>query len=430
MLNGNLVSPHGQEMYSWATDLFPINRSLTGQGTAQTLAYIKRLLPDLEIKSIASGEEVFDWVVPKVWNIERAHIKNFEGETLIDFSHSNLHVMGYSSPINSVISKEELSKHVYMLPDQPTAIPYVTSYYKEDWAFCMSMHQWESLGDGPFEILIESRFESGELIYGEIYLPGKTDQEILFSSYVCHPSMANNELSGPVVLTKLMQEIEKNRERHYSYRAVFLPETIGAIVFLSRNLEQLKKDLIAGWVLTCLGDSGQFSYIPSRLGNTYADNITLENFRETGEPFKKYTWQDRGSDERQFCAPGVDLPVCSVTKTKYGEYAQYHTSLDDLSFISPEGLSESLEFFLQVVQSLERNRTPRINTLGEPQLGKRGLYPNTSTLKSNSSIRDFMNVISFLDGRKNLKEIAKILSIADAEVLRIVETLEEHKLLK
>lgn len=418
----------GEEMYKWATELFPLNRSLTGKGTDQTLEYLKNLLPDLEIKSINSGEKVFDWVVPQVWNIEKGYIKSVKGEILIDFENSNLHVMGYSTPIRGVMSKDELSKHVHMLPDQPTAIPYVTSYYKEDWAFCMSMIQWESLGDGPFEVLIDSKLESGQLNYGELYLPGKVDQEILFSSYVCHPSMANNELSGPVVLTKLMQEIRNLPSRHYSYRAIFVPETVGSIIFLCRNLDHLRRNLIAGWVLTCLGDAGEFSYIPSRLGNTYADKITLENFGELQEPFKEYSWLDRGSDERQYCAPGVDLPVCSVTKTKYGEYPEYHTSLDDLDFICAKGLSESLELFLQIVHLLERNRTPKINTLGEPQLGKRDLYPNTS-IKNNTNIREFMNVISLFDGKHNLKEIAKSLNIFEDEVLSIVEILDSHGLI-
>jgi aminopeptidase-like protein len=428
MLNENPMIVVGKEMYKWATELFPLNRSLTGKGTEQTLEYLKNLLPDLEIKSINSGEKVFDWVVPQVWNIEKAYIKSVKGEILIDFDNSNLHVMGYSTPIRGVMSKDELLKHVHMLPDQPTAIPYVTSYYKEDWAFCMSMIQWESLGVGPFEVLIDSKLESGQLIYGELYLPGKVDQEILFSSYVCHPSMANNELSGPVVLTKLMQEIRNLPSRHYSYRAIFVPETIGSIVFLSRNLDYLKRNLIAGWVLTCLGDAGEFSYIPSRLGNTYADKITLENFGKLQEPFKEFSWLDRGSDERQYCAPGVDLPVCSVTKTKYGEYPEYHTSLDDLNFISSEGLSKSLEMFLEIVYLLERNRTPKINTLGEPQLGKRDLYPNTS-IKSNTNIREFMNVISLLDGKHNIKEIAQSLHIFEAEVLSIVEILDSHGLI-
>jgi aminopeptidase-like protein len=429
MRNEMPMNGFGEEMYTWATDLFPLNRSLTGEGTHQTLKYIKNLLPDLEIKSIDSDEQVFDWIVPRVWSISAAYIKNVQGEILIDFNNSNLHVMGYSTPVSGLMTKEELSNHVYMLPDQPSAIPYVTSYYKEHWAFCMSLYQWESLGEGPFEILIDSKLDNGKMNYGEIYLPGKTEQEILFSSYVCHPSMANNELSGPVVLTKLMQEIKKDTNRHYSYRAILVPETIGSIVFLSRNLDQQKRDLVAGWVLTCLGDSGQFSYIPSRAGNTYADRVTLENFRQLGESFKEYTWLDRGSDERQFCAPGVDLPVCSVTKTKYGEYPEYHTSLDNLSVITSEALSKSLQFFLKLVELLEKNRTPKIATLGEPQLGKRNLYPNTS-IKSNSNIRELMNVISFLDGRLNLKEIAERLQIPEADVLRIIEILEEHNLIK
>jgi aminopeptidase-like protein len=292
----------------------------------------------------------------------------------------------------------------------------------------MSLNQWENLGDGPFEILIDSKKEMGELNYAEIVIPGTSTQEILFSTYVCHPSMANNELSGPVVLTKLMQELEKTPQRHYTYRAIFVPETIGSLVFLSRNLEHLKVNLIAGWVMTCIGDNGQFSYIPSRLGNTYADKITLELLNSRGDPFTEYSWLDRGSDERQFCAPGVDLPVCSVTKTKYGEYAEYHTSLDNLDFISPGGLSRSLEFYLKIIELLEDNRTPRIKTLGEPQLGKRNLYPNTSVKNSHSG-RELMNIISYLDGQHNLIEIAQKLSLTIEEVSSFINVLENNDLI-
>jgi aminopeptidase-like protein len=336
--------------------------------------------------------------------------------------------MGYSTPVSGLFSKEELSKHVHFLADQPNAIPYVTSYYNESWAFCMSFHQWASIGEGPFEVLVDSSLEPGEMYYGELYLPGNIEQEILFSSYICHPSMANNELSGPVVLTKLMQEISQLPNRQYSYRALLAPETIGAIVFLSKNLEQLRNKLIAGWVMTCLGDSGKFSYIPSRLGNSYSDKITLEVLNSLDDSFEKYSWLDRGSDERQFCAPGIDLPVCSVTKTKYGEYPEYHTSLDDLNFISANGLAQSLNLYKKLVQAIENNETPKINTLGEPQLGKRSLYPNTS-IKSNSSIRGFMNIISYLDGQHNLKEIATILKISENEVSRVVQILRENSLL-
>jgi aminopeptidase-like protein len=418
----------GAEMHRWASELFPFNRSLTGHGTLETLNYLKSLLPDLEIKSIESGAKVFDWTIPNVWNIKDAYIRDSQGKTLIDFKESNLHVMGYSTPVRGIFTRDELANHIHVLTEQPNAIPYVTSYYKDSWAFCMTLIQWENLGEGPFEVLIDSKKEPGELLYAEIFIPGSTSQEVLFSTYVCHPSMANNELSGPVVLTKLIQEILTIPNRHYSYRAIFIPETIGSLVFLSRNLEHLKKHLIAGWVMTCLGDPGKFSYIPSRLESTYADRMSLEILDSLVEPFTRYSWNDRGSDERQFCAPGVDLPVCSITKTKYGEYPEYHTSLDNLEFITPGGLSESLDLYLQIVLHLENNRTPKINTLGEPQLGKRNLYPNTS-IKNNSSVRELMNVISYLDGQHNLVEIAKKLSIEVDEVSRIISVLEKNELL-
>lgn len=419
----------GSQMHKWASDLFPLNRSLTGVGTLETLQYLQTLLPGLEINSIESGSEVFDWTIPKVWNIEKAFIKNMQGEILIDFINSNLHVMGYSNPVDGLFSRDELLEHVHFLREQPAAIPYVTSYYKEDWAFCMSFDQWETLGDGPFHVLIDSHKDDGKLNYGEIFIPGSSKQEILFSTYICHPSMANNELSGPVVLAGLIQELLKKSNLHYSYRAIFVPETIGSLVYLDRHLMHLKDHLIAGWVLTCVGDEGPLSFIPSRLGNTYADKVTLALLRELHPDFKSYSWLDRGSDERQFCAPGVDLPVCSVTKTKYGEYAEYHTSLDDLNFITPRGLAESLDFYKSLVNLLENNRTPKINTLGEPQLGKRNLYPNTS-IKSNQSARQLLNIISFLDGRHNIKEIAELLSLSENVILETIKVLQKNDLVR
>lgn len=419
---------HGLEMHKWASDLFPLNRSLTGLGTLDTLRYLQALVPGLEINSIETGSKVFDWTVPRVWSLGKAFIKNMQGEILIDYDKSNLHVMGYSNPIDGIFTRDKLFEHVHFLREQPTAIPYVTSYYREDWAFCMSFDQWETLGDGPFQVLIDSHKEDGKLNYGEILIPGSSNQEILFSTYVCHPSMANNELSGPVVLAKLIQELLQRSSQHYSYRAIFVPETIGSLVYLNRHLQHLKDQLIAGWVITCVGDEGPLSYIPSRLGNTYADKVTLELLHECYPDFKKYSWLDRGSDERQFCAPGIDLPVCSVTKTKYGEYVEYHTSLDNLDFVTAQGLGQSLEFYMEIVNLLESNQTPKINTLGEPQLGKRNLYPNTS-IKNNESVMRLMNIISFLDGRHNTKEIARLLSLGEDTVLETIEVLEANKLL-
>lgn len=418
----------GSELHKWASELFPLNRSLTGEGTLQTLHYLKDLLPDLEIKSIESNSKVFDWTVPKEWNIRAGFIKNKNGKILINLNNNNLHVMSYSVSVNSIFTKDQLAKNVHFLESQPDAIPYVTSYYKDAWAFCMSYNQWLNLGDGPFEVVIDSEKINGFLNYAEVYIPGKSEQEFLFSTYICHPSMANNELSGPVVQTKLLQKIIENQDNKYSYRGVFVPETIGSLVYISNNLESLKKNLIAGWVLTCLGDSGEFSYIPSRNGNSYADRITLDCFRQNNIPYKHYSWLDRGSDERQYCAPGIDLPVCSVTKTKYGEYDQYHTSLDDLNFISPEGLGQSLHFFESLYQNLEKNTTPRIKTLGEPQLGKRNLYPNTS-IKGQMGSRDLTNIISYLDGQHNLIEISQICSLSTDFVSETIEILRENDLI-
>jgi aminopeptidase-like protein len=417
----------GRELHKWASELFPLNRSLTGEGTLHTLHYLKDLLPDLEIKSIESNSKVFDWTVPKEWNIRAGFIKNENGKILIDLKNNNLHVMSYSVSVNSRFTREQLAKNVHFLENQPDAIPYVTSYYKDAWAFCMTYNQWINLGDGPFEVVIDSEKINGFLNYAELYVPGKSEQEFLFSTYICHPSMANNELSGPVIQTKLLQKILENQDNKYSYRGVFIPETIGSLVYISKNLDSLRRNLIAGWVLTCLGDSGEFSYIPSRNGNTYADRITLDCFKQTNVPYKHYSWLDRGSDERQYCAPGIDLPVCSVTKTKYGEYNEYHTSLDDLNFISPEGLGQSLKFFENLYQTLEKNTTPRIKTLGEPQLGKRNLYPNTS-IKGRMGSSDLTNIISYLDGQHNLSEISRICSLSTDFVTETIEILRKNDL--
>lgn len=429
MGSNTFLNLSGEDMYKWATDLFPLNRSLTGKGTLDTLKYLGRLIPKLEIKTIESGTQVFDWTVPDEWNIKEGYIKDSNGNRIVDLKVNNLHVMGYSIPVRGNFTKTELSKHVHTLPEQPSAIPYVTSYYEDAWAFCMSYNQWKELDEGPFEVFIDSEKFKGTLNYGEILIPGVSKQEILFSTYVCHPSMGNNELSGPVVLAKLLREIEKSADRHYSYRAIFIPETIGSLVYLSRNLKNLKENLVAGWVMTCLGDSGNFSYIPSRNGNSYADRITKRILNSEKLVHHKYSWLDRGSDERQFCAPGIDLPVCSVTKSKYGEYTEYHTSLDNLDFISPKGLAQSLGFYLKIFSFIEANRTPKIQTFGEPQLGKRNLYPNIS-IKNDNNVQNLVNVISFLDGQHNLFEISEICGIELDDTQKFISTLLSAKLIE
>jgi len=414
----------GQAMMSWIKDLFPLNRSLSGNGNRETLLYLKGLVPELKINNFASGEIAYDWTVPEEWNILDAYIETASGERVAQFKQNNLHLVGYSAPINEIVSKSELLKHLHFLPEYPEAIPYVTSYYERNWGFCLTMQQFESLGDGPFRIFIDSSFKSGEqggvLNYGEVFIPGDSTQEVLFSTYICHPSMANNELSGPVIATALAQYISRV-SHHYSYRFLFLPETIGSIAYIQRNLNSMKKSIIAGWVLTCLGDAGDFSYIPSRLGNTYADKITVKTLEEFSPDYKKYSWLERGSDERQYCSPGVDLPFCSITRSKYGTFKEYHTSMDDLTFVSQQSIEESFTLFCSIVAFIEKNRVPKVNILCEPQLGRRGLYPNLSKVdKSPTSAASFRNVISFLDGSKTIQEVAELSKLSITQVQEII----------
>jgi len=419
---------------SWMKDLFPINRSLSGDGNRETLNYLQTIIPEMKIKFFASGEDFFDWTTPDEWNVIDAYIELQDGTKIAEFKKSNLHLVGYSEPVNQVIEKSELLQHLHFMPDFPQAVPYVTSYYERNWGFCITKEQLESLGDGPFRVLIDSKFKSGEqggvLNYGEIYIPGISSQEILFSTYICHPSMANNELSGPVIATALAKYLTEN-EHHYSYRFLFLPETIGSISYLSQNLHSLKRTLIAGWVLTCLADNGNFSYIPSRAGNNYADKISRSVLAKFWPPFLEYSWLDRGSDERQYCSPGVDLPVCSITRSKYGTFKEYHTSADNLEFVSADSIFESYQLFLAIISQIENHRVPKIDVLCEPQLGKRGLYPNLSRRDAYSNdLKNLQNVISYLDGAHTIEEIADICGIDRIEVEKFVQLLAEKSLIQ
>lgn len=412
-------------MYQWAKDLFPICRSLTGEGVRQTLRYIQALIPNLEIKSIPSGEEVFDWTIPNEWNINDAWISDLAGNRLISFTDNNLHVMGYSDQVDKELTYEELDKHLYSLPDQPDAIPYITSYYKKRWGFCVSENQRKELKKHKkLKIKVESSFHNGELNYGELFIKGKTKKEILLSTYVCHPSMANNELSGPVVTTALAQYIQA-LDKYYSYRIIFIPETIGSIAYLSKHFIEMKKNTIAGFVITCVGDDRTYSYIPSRMGNTLADKVALHALKYEYPDFDRYSFLDRGSDERQYCAPGIDLPVCSICRSKYGEYPEYHTSLDNLDLISPNGLNGSFSLYKKIIDLLENNKTYQVTTRCEPQLGKRGLYPTISTKKSGEQTRTMTNLIAYCDGKNGLLDIAEIIQEDGINLIELSQTLEK-----
>ncbi len=419
----------GKDMYELLKKLFPICRSLTGNGVRQTLGEIKKILPSLEIHEVPTGTKVQDWTIPKEWNINDGWIKNSNGEKIIDFKENNLHIMGYSIPVHKKVSLEELKEYIYTLPNQPDLIPYITSYYKERFGFCMSHNQFKSLKDDEYEIFIDSTLEDGSLTYADLVIPGETDEEIMLTTYVCHPSLANNELSGPVLATYLAKYLQ-GRKNKYTYRFVFNPETIGSITYITKNLEHLKSKLKAGFILTCVGDYGDFSYVASRYGNTLADKAAKSILSSEQPNYNSYSFLDRGSDERQYCAPGVDLPVCSVMRTKYGEYPEYHTSGDNLSIVSPYSLSETFNIYLKIIEALEENGLYKIKCLCEPQLGKRGLYPTTSTKESGYIVKNMMDIIAYLDGKNDLFDISQITGVKVLEIIEILKKLKKANLIE
>lgn len=425
-----MVNNIGQKMYGWATDLFPINRSLMGEGVRETLNYFKNIIPELEIRSVPTGYKAFDWTVPEEWEISDAYIENKEGKRIVDFQRNNLHVVGYSEPVDQWMDLEELQNHIYSLPDQPDAIPYVTSYYKKRWGFCLSENERKKLLPGEYHVVINSEFKEGLLNYGEIIFPGESSEEVFLSSYVCHPSMANNELSGPVVAVALASFIKSLRDRKYTYRIVLIPETIGSIIYLSKHLEELKQKVFAGFNITCIGDNRCYSYLPSRNGNTLADKVALHVLEHTAPEFKKYSWLDRGSDERQYCAPGVDLPIATIMRSKYGEYPEYHTSHDNLDLISPEGLEGGYNALKRAIEILEHNEILETTVFCEPQLGKRGLYPTVSVKGSANEARRMMNLISYCDGNHSLLQIADKIKAPAWELYPIIEKLSSNEVIK
>lgn len=417
-------------MYSWANELFPINRSLTGNGVRESLAVIKRQIPELQIHEVPSGTKAFDWEVPMEWTIREAYIEDQDGSRVVDFKENNLHVVGYSLPLDKTVSRDQLDSYLTSLPDQPTAIPYVTSYYKPTSGFCISHEQRQQLGPGPFRLRIDSNLGNGNMTYGEVFIKGESSEEVLLSTYICHPSMGNNELSGPVVAIALVEFLKCHPKRKYSYRVLFMPETIGSIFYISRNLKHMKQNIVAGWVLTCLGDNRAYSYVPSRQSDSYTNRISMQVLEDLEEEFQEYSWLDRGSDERQYCSPGVDLPIGSLMRTKYGEYPEYHTSLDDMSVISPEGLFGGYKILVSAIEMLESNEYYTNILPCEPQLGKRGLYPNTSTKSSGIEVRDQMNVISHFDGKHDLFAIAKICAVNYNYVRILADKLLDAELIK
>ena len=415
-------------MIKFAKKLWPINRSLTGPGVASTLSLIQQKLP-IKILNFNSGKKVFDWQIPKVWNLKEAWVKNKNDKKIIDFRSNNLHIVGYSQSVDKIISLNELKKKIYTLKNQPDAIPYVTSYYKKDWGFCLQYNKFKELKDDEYHVYINSSFQKGKLKIGELLIKGETKKEVLISTYICHPSMANNEISGIVVSTKLAQWIKKKR-RKFSYRFLFLPETIGSIAYLSKNYKYLKKNIVAGYVLTCIGDNRNYSMLESKQKNSLSDIVAKKILKKKNG--KIYNWSSRGSDERQYCSPGIDLPVASLMRSKYGEYPEYHTSLDQIgNVVTARGLSGGFEFAKEVIETIEKQMFPKSKTLCEPFLSKKKIYPTLSKKGSvSSSLSKKLEYLSHCDGKKSFVEISYKLNLKSKETKKIIQFLKRNNLIK
>lgn len=423
-------SQTGKTMYELACELFPIPRSITGQGFRASLEILNKTLGGGIIKfhSIKSGTKVFDWIVPDEWNVKEAYIITPEGEKICDFKKHNLHLLNYSEAIDQEIELEELQDHLYSIEEMPDAIPYVTSYYKRRWGFCLAHNERKKLKKGKYKVYIDTKHdENGVLDYADFILPStqNSKDEILISTYLCHPSMANNELSGPVVAIFLAKWLLSLKERKYNYRFVIIPETIGSIVYLSKHLEHLKKHVKAGFVLSCLGDDHAYSLIHTPKENTLSDKVALHTLKNK-ENFKAFSFLDRGSDERQYNAPLVNLGIVGVCRTRYGDYDGYHNSKDDLNFISEKGLMGGLQSMQEMILNLEINAVYENTIVCEPNLGKRGLY---HTLSTANDIPLACNFLAYCDGKNDIIDIANILNMQAYEFKELLEKILEYKLL-
>ncbi|HEY5892213.1 MAG TPA: DUF4910 domain-containing protein [Chthoniobacterales bacterium] len=411
----------GREMHSFASLLYPWCRSITGDGFRDTLYAVIKRIP-IELHEVPSGTQVFDWTIPDEWNIRDAFIKNDHGERVVDFRNHNLHVVNYSVPVDRRMSLAELRLHLHSIPEKPDWIPYRTTYYKKAWGFCLSHRQLTALPNGEYHVVIDSTLKPGHLTYGELFLPGQMEDEVLISVHCCHPSLANDNLSGIVVATRLAQELRRIDLR-YSYRFLFVPGTIGSITWLSRN-EKIATRIAHGLVLTCLGDPGGFTYKKSRRGDAEIDRAAAQVLRWSKEPHRIVDFVPYGYDERQYCSPGFNLPIGCFMRSPHGEFPEYHTSGDDLDFVQPEALGDSLVKLLQIIDVLEGNyRYVSLNPKGEPQLGRRGLYGAIG-----EQVMAMLWTLNLADGSHSLLDIAERSNIPFSTLKTAASKLREQQL--
>lgn len=419
----------GKEMHALITELYPICRSITGKGVRETLDILGRYIP-LEIHQVPTGTPVFDWTVPKEWNIEDAYVKNSKGEKIIDFKATNLHILSYSVPVKKKLSLQELREHLFTLPDYPDWIPYRTSYYKDNWGFCISHNQYLNLNDPEYEVFIDTSLDNGHLTYGEYFIKGQEADEILISCHICHPSLCNDNLSG-IAVTSFLAEYLTRKQSRYSYRFLFIPGTIGSIAWLSLN-EHRVANIKHGLVAACLGDTGKFTYKKSRQSNAEIDRAVLCALRDSGEDFGILDFVPYGYDERQYCSPGFNLPVGCLMRTPYSRYPEYHTSADNLDFVRPASLAGSFSLLLSILNVLENNRNfLNINPKCEPQLGKRGLYQAIGGENDKKSMEfAILWILNLSDGNNSLIDISERSGIRFSHLRQVVDILLSHSLLK
>lgn len=420
----------GRGMHDLARRLWPIHRSITGDGTRETLRIIAEHVPALTMHEVPTGTRVFDWEIPDEWSIRSATLTGPDGEAVVDYADNNLHVVGYSVPVDATMSLEELQPHLHSIPEQPDAIPYVTSYYNRTWGLCLTDARRRALPDGQYRVRIDSTLAPGSLTYGEVIVPGESSDEIFISSYVCHPSIANNELSGPVVVTALAQYVSALPNRHYTYRFALTPETIGAITYADRNLDAMRRNVVAAFNLSCIGDDRAYTYLASRNGNLRIDRIAKRVIR-TRENVREYSYLGRGSDERHYGAPGVDMPMISLMRSRYADYPEYHTSLDDLDrVVTPSGLQGGFDLVRECIDVLESEPVLFATQRGEPQLGRRGLY---HVLQKKSTPEDVMlrtNILAYADGEHAVSDMAELFGVSVDTLRPMVDELIEHDLLR
>ncbi|GAB60771.1 MAG: DUF4910 domain-containing protein [Candidatus Jettenia sp.] len=425
----NTLTKTGLDMFNLISELYPICRSITGNGVRDTLTILQKHIP-LITHEVPTGTKVFDWTVPKEWNIQDAYVKNSKGEKIIDFRKNTLHVLNYSVPVRKSVSLDELKAHLFTVPEYPEWIPYRTSYYQENWGFCISYHQLINLGEDEYEVVIDSSLEDGYLTYGEYYIKGKRAEEILISCHTCHPSLCNDNLSG-IVLAVFLAKHLTSMSLDYSYRFLFVPGTIGSITWLCLN-EPYVSRIKHGLVAACLGDSGRFTYKRSRRGNAEIDRVVMNVLKNSGNAYETIDFIPYGYDERQYCSPEFNLPVGCLMRTPYGHYPQYHTSADNLEFVQPKSLTDSLSLYLSIFNVLENNKTySNRNPKCEPQLGRRGLYQMTGGQKD-KKLKELamLWVLNLSDGSNTLLDISDRSGLEFTLIHEAADMLLKHDLLQ